>query len=161
MAKIARKYLAHFINAAAPGAEQAAYERLGKDLEEFSPSLSAQVDKKKNIMGETSVNISSYEKSASVKPFYAEKDSALFTRLQGIIDGDLVLDDLRTDVVEVKLWDETDGTYPAVKEEAYIEVTSYGGDTTGYQIPFTVHYTGIKTHGTFDPKTKTFTPAAE
>lgn len=161
MAKIARKYLAHFINAALPKAEAAVYERLGKDLEEFSPSLSAQVDKKKNIMGETSINISSYEKSASVEPFYAEKDSALFTRLQGIIDGNLVLDDLRTDIVEVKLWDEAGGKYPAIKEEAYIEVTSYGGNTTGYQIPFTVHYTGIKTHGTFDPKTKTFTPTAE
>lgn len=161
MAKIARKYLAHFINAALPKAEAAVYERLGKDLEEFSPSLSAQVDKKKNIMGETSINISSYEKSASVEPFYADKDSALFTRLQGIIDGNLVLDDLRTDIVEVKLWDEAGGKYPAIKEEAYIEVTSYGGNTTGYQIPFTVHYTGIKTHGTFDPKTKTFTPTAE
>ena len=161
MAKIARKYLAHYINAALPNAEQPVYERLGKDLEEYSPSMSAQVDKKKNILGETSINISSYEKSASVEPFYAEKDSPMFTRLQGIVDGSLVLDDLQTDIVEVKLWDEANGKYPAIKEEAYIEVTSYGGDTTGYQIPFTIHYTGIKTHGTFDPKTKTFTPAAE
>ena len=161
MAKIERKYLAHFINAALPNAEQPVYERLGKDLEEFSPSLSAQVDKKKNIMGETSINISSYEKSASVEPFYADKDSALFARLQGIINDSLVLDDLRTDVIDVKLWDEAaDGAYPAIKEEAYIEVTSYGGDTTGYQIPFTVHYTGVKTRGTFDIKTRTFTPAA-
>ncbi len=41
------------------GAEAAVYERLGKDLEDFSADLSAKVDKKKNIMGETSVNISS------------------------------------------------------------------------------------------------------
>ena len=59
MAKIERKYLAHYINAAALGAEAASYERLGKDLEEFSPELSAQVDTKKNILGETSVLISS------------------------------------------------------------------------------------------------------
>ena len=45
----------------------------------------------------------------------------------------------------------------AVKEECYIEIVSYGGDTTGYQIPFNVHYTGVKTAGTFDPATKTFT----
>jgi hypothetical protein len=161
MAKIERKYLAHFINAAAPG-EDAVYERLGKDLEEYSPELSAQVDKKKNILGETSITISSYEKSASVEPFYAEKDSALFTRLQSIIDGNLVLDELKTDVVEVKLWEAAEGTttYPAIQEEVYIEVTSYGGDTTGYQIPFTVHYTGMKVKGTFDVKTKKFTPAA-
>ena len=113
---------------------------------------------KKNILGETSILISSYEKTAAVEPYYAEKESGLFARLQAIIDGSLVLDDLKTDVVEVKLWEEeTSGAYPAIREEAYIEVTSYGGDTTGYQIPFTLHYTGVKTRGTFHPGTKTFT----
>ena len=157
--KIERKYLAHFINAAAPGGKDAIYERLGKDLEEYSPELSAEVNAKKNIIGETSINISSYEKTASVEPYYADKDSALFNRLQTIIDDSLVLDNLKTDVVEVKLWEpDTSGAFPAIKEEAYIEVTSYGGDTTGYQIPFTLHYTGVKTKGTFNPSTKTFTP---
>ena len=157
MAKIERKYLAHFINAAAVGGE-AIYERLGKDLEEYSPELAAEVETKKNIFGETSVVISSYEKTAAVEPFYAEKNSALFARLQAIIDDSLVLDDLKTDVVEVKLWeDATSGAYPAIKEEVIIEVTSYGGDTTGYQIPFTLHYTGVKTKGTFTPSTRTFT----
>jgi len=159
MAKIERKYLAHFINTAA-GKEEAVYERLGKDLEEFSPELSAQVDKKKNILGETSILISSYEKSASVEPYYAESGSALFMRLQTIIDEQQVLDDLKSDVVEVKLWEPTEGSvYPAVKEEVFIEVTSYGGDTTGYQIPFTVHFTGNRVKGTFDVSTKTFTKA--
>ena len=157
MAKIERKFLAHFIDTAVPG-EDAVYERLGKDLEEYSVELSAQVDKKKNILGETSVNISSYEKSASVEPYYAEVGSGLFQRLQGIIDGDMVLDDLRSHVVEVKLWEKAQGSaYPAVLEEVYIEVTSYGGDTTGYQIPFTVHYTGVKVKGSFDVTTKVFT----
>ncbi len=156
MAKIERKYLAHFINTA--GDATAVYERLGKDLEEFSPELSAQVDTKKNILGETSVLISGYEKTAGVEPFYAEEGSALFARLQEIIDDGLVLDDLKADVVEVKLWEATQGnTYPAIREEVIIEVTSYGGDTTGYQIPFTLHFTGNKVKGTFDVTSKTFT----
>lgn len=158
MAKIERKYLAHFINAAASGAE-AAYVRLGKDLEEYSPEMSAQVDTKKNILGETSILISSYEKTGTVEPYYAEKGDALFDRLQTIIDEQQVLDDLKTDVVEVKLWEgeENATSFPAYKEDAYIEVTSYGGDTTGYQIPFNLHYTGNKVKGTFDVSTKTFT----
>ena len=156
MAKIERKYMAHFINAAKDGA--AVYERLGQDLEEFSPEMSAQVETKKNILGESSVLISGYEKTAAVEPFYAQAGSQLFERLQAIIDGDLVLDDLKADVVDVKLWDATEsGAYPAVKEAVYIEVTSYGGDTTGYQIPFTIHYTGEKVKGTFNVSTKTFT----
>lgn len=161
MAKIERKYLAHFINTAAPGAEAANYERLGKDLEEYAPELSAEVETKKNILGETNILISGYEKTATVEPYYAEKETGLFERLQAIIDDNLVLGDLKTDVVEVKLWETaTDGAYPAYREEAYIEVTSYGGDTTGYQIPFTLHYTGVKTKGTFDPVSKTFTAEA-
>ena len=156
MAKIERKYLAHFINTAESG--EAVYERLGKDLEEFSPELAAQVDTKKNILGETSILISSYEKTGAVEPYYAESDSGLFQRLQAIIDDGLVLDKLKTDVVEVKLWEtENDGSFAAIKEEAYIEVTSYGGDTTGYQIPFTLHFTGNKVKGRFDVNTKTFT----
>ena len=157
MAKIERKYLAHYINCAAPGG-QAQYERLGKDLEEYSPELSAQVDTKKNILGENSVLISGYEKTGAVAPYYAESGSALFERLQDIIDNNRVLDELKTDVVEVKLWEQAEnGKYPACREEVYVEITSYGGDTTGYQIPFTLHFTGNKVKGTFDVTSKTFT----
>ena len=155
--KIERKYLAHFINVAQEG--EAVYEQLGQDLESYSPEMSAQVETKRNILGESAVVISGYEKSAAVEPYYADADSGLFDRLQAIIDGDLVLEKLRTDVVEVKLWKETEGKFEAIREEAYIAVTSYGGDTTGYQIPFTLHYTGKKTKGSFDPATRTFTEA--
>lgn len=155
MGKIERKYLAHYINTAVSG--EAVYERLGRDLEEFSPELSAQVETKKNILGESSVLISGYEKTGAVEPYYADSGSGLFARLQDILDEGKVLEDLKTDVVEVKLWEANeDGSFPAIREEAYIEITSYGGDTTGYQIPFTLHFTGNRTKGSFDPETKTF-----
>jgi hypothetical protein len=160
MSKIERKYLAHFINAAALGEDKAQYERLGKDLEEFSPELSAQVETRKNILGQTSVVISGYEKTGAVEPYYAEEGSALFARLQDIIDEGRVLEDVKTDVVEVKLWENAEnGSYSAIREEVYIEVTSYGGDTTGYQIPFKVHFTGNKQKGTFNVETREFTAA--
>lgn len=151
--------MAHFLNAAF-GSGTASYCRLGNDLEEYSPELSANVEKKTNILGQTSVTIDSYQKEGEVAPYYAEKNDPLFEKLQAIIDGDLTLDNLKTDIVEVKLWDEaTANAYPAIKEECYIEIVSYGGDTTGYQIPFNVHYTGVKTKGTFNISTKAFTAA--
>lgn len=156
--KIQRKYMAHYLNAGF-GEEPDSYVRLGADLEEYSPELSANVEKKSNILGQTSVVIDSYQKKGEVAPYYAEEGDPLFERLQAIIDGDLVLDELKTDVVEVKLWGDQDGSYPAVKEEVYVEIVSYGGDTTGYQIPFNLHYTGVKTTGTFDVESKTFSPA--
>ncbi len=157
--KIERKYMAHYLNAAFANDDgTASYVRLGADLEEYSPELSANVEKKNNILGQTSVTIDSYQKQGEVSPYYAEKGDPLFEKLQAIIDGELVLDDLKTDIVEVKLWnEESAGAFPAVKEECYIEIVSYGGDTTGYQIPFNIHYTGVKTKGTFDVTKKTFT----
>ena len=159
--KIERKYMAHYLNATfAADDGTASYVRLGKDLEEYSPELSANVEKKTNILGNETVSIDSYQKQGEVSPYYAEPGDPLFERLQAIIDGDLVLDDLKTDIVEVKLWGEASANaYPAIKEECYIEIVSYGGDTTGYQIPFNVHYTGVKTKGTFNISTKTFTAA--
>ena len=157
MGKIERKYLAHYINAGT--AEDENYERLGQDLAALTPELAASVETKKKILGQTSILISSCEKTAAVTPYYAQTDSPLFAKLQGILDGSLVLDDLKTQVVEVKLWEAEGGgtTFPAIREEAYIEITSYGGDTTGYQIPFTIHYTGHKETGTFDVESRTFT----
>ena len=159
MAKIERKYFAHFLNTAKADAASS-YERLGQDLEEYKAEMSAKVERKTNIFGKQSVVISGYEKSAAVEPYYAEPGTGLYERLQEIIDDGLILEDLRTDLVEVKLWDMgKDGAYPAVREECYIEVNGYGGDTSGYQIPFTLHFTGNKVKGTFHPGTKTFTIA--
>lgn len=156
MAKIERKYLAHFMNTAKDG--DAVYERLGKDLEEFQAEMSAQVERKVNILGEQSVIISGYEKSATVDTYYAQPGTALFDRLQEIVDKNLVLEDLKSDIVEVKLWEpDEDGAYPAIRETVYVEVTGYGGDHTGYQIPFAIHYTGQKQAGKFSLASRSFT----
>ena len=80
--------------------------------------------------------------------------------MQDIIDNEKTLDDLNTTVLEVHLWDEveaTPGTYVAYRENAVIEVKSYGGDTSAYQIPFDLHMTGSRTKGKFALSTKTFT----
>lgn len=164
MAKIERKLLAHFLNAT-PTKDNASYYRLGKDLEEYNVELSAESETKKNILGEVSTVISSYEATGSVEPYYADKDDEIYTFLQDIIDNRKVLDDVKTDTVEVHLWEpvkneisEDSNVFVACKETAVIEVTSYGGDTTGYQIPFTIHYQGDRIKGKFDISAKTFTP---
>lgn len=155
--KIKRQFMAHYINAAKPG-DAAVYQLLGDDLEEYNVEMNANVDTKNNILGKTSVILDSYQPQASVEPYYAEVGNPMFERLQEIIDNRQTLDELKTDVLEVHTWEEpTAGKYTAYREDAIIEVSSYGGDTTGYQIPFNLHHTGNRTKGTFDPATKTFT----
>lgn len=77
MGKIARKYMAHYVDAG-----DGTLVRLGKDLEEYTPKLSAQVEKSQNILGQTNVCIAAYDKAVSVKPYYAEEGDPLFQRLQ-------------------------------------------------------------------------------
>jgi hypothetical protein len=156
--KVKRKYMAHYVDTSTTGT--AAYARLGSDLEEFTTEMGANVNTTKNILGETTTSIDSYEVSSSVEPYYATIGDPLFVRLQKIIDERQTLDDLKTSVVEVHLWEEdatTAGSYVAYKEDAVIEVSSYGGDTTGYQIPFNIHHTGNRVKGLFALATKTFT----
>ena len=156
--RIERKYLAHYIK----GAYMENFVRLGKDLEEFTPEISAEVDTHRNILGQKRVIISGYDKTASVEPYYAEENDPLFNYLQGIIDGDAVMEDLKVQVVDVKLWETVEACgYLATMEEAYLEVTSYGGDHNGYRIGFKLHYTGIKKKGTFDIENNTFLELGE
>ena len=72
MAKIERKYLAHFIEVS-----DGTYVRLGKDLESYAPELGAQVEKTRNILGETSVNLVGYEKTGAVETYFAEAEDPL------------------------------------------------------------------------------------
>lgn len=160
MARIARKMLQHFLNTT-PGETDATYAVLGHDLEEFSVEFNADIEKKKNILGANSISLKGYEKEASVEPYIADPDDPVYEYLKGIIDDEKVLDDVKTDIVKVELFaDASTGAYPATKEDVFIEVVSEGGDTTGYQIPFNIHFTGNRTKGTFDPTTKKFTATA-
>lgn len=161
---IERKLLAHYLDGAEPGSNAASYERLGKDLEEYNSNPSATVDKKSNILGETSVKIHSYQKEGTVEPYYVEEEnSALSERLQKIYEDNLELDDVASTEVDVKLWKPVTGsenTFEAVQYPVMIEVTSYGGDTSGFQIGFNIHYTGKGVKGTFNVSTKVFTANA-
>ena len=46
----------------------------------------------------------------------------------------------------------------AVREDVYVIPTSYGGDTSGVQVPFEIRYAGNRVEGSFDLSAKKFTP---
>lgn len=150
--------MAHYIDASTT--ETPVYELLGKDLEEYTIEMNANVETKQNIIGDNATYISGYEPQASVEPYIADKDTQLFNRLQTIIDERLALDKLKSTAVEVHLWETSTAasSFPAYREDIIIEPVSYGGDVTAYQIPFNVHYIGNRIKGTFNVETKTFTP---
>jgi len=158
--KIARKYMAHFLDASFMGTTPELY-RLGADLEEFNVELNPNTEQKQNILGENSFTHSGYEISASAEPYYAVVGDPLFEKLQQIIDTQATDDRLKTWAYEVHLWEDgaSEGTFVAYRQQVYVVPTSYGGDTTGYQIPFELHYVGEKVKGNFTPASGS-TPAS-
>lgn len=155
MSKIERKYLAHYIDASF-GGSTVNYVRLGQDLEEYNEELNPDVDVRKNILGEQSVNHNGYEVQSEVEPFYAYEDDPLFEKLCEIANLRQTGADCITTKVDVLL--ASDGTVEwAYREDVAVIPDSVGGDTSGVQIPFTIYNAGNRVAGTWDTSTKTFT----
>lgn len=155
--KIARKYMAHFLDSAFTATPTsltgASWYRLGKDLEEFNVELNPDIEQGQNILGTNYFRHNGYEVSGDAEPYYAEVGDTLFAKLQTIVDTLAQGSQLRTMAAEVHLWEQgsATGTYKAYVQECYVVPSSYGGDTSGYQIPFTVHYTGEKLLADYTP----------
>lgn len=162
--KAERKYLAHYLDGNFDLTYQDTdYIRIGKDLEEFSVELSPNIETKANILGENSVLHTGYETSATADPVYYEYDDTLTEKIMEIAMLRKSGDSCKTSYVEVLLKPGTSSTdaptvVRAVREDVLLIPTSYGGDTAGVQIPFTVNFNGNRTEGEWDIETRTFTP---
>ena len=158
MAKIERKLWQTLLGIPGEGSVFT-YEVIGKDNEDLKEEMGASVSKTKNILGENSVSVDSYEPTMSVDPYKADSGSDTFTWLKKIVDGKLTLGKCETHVVDVDLYAiATVGAYPAIKKGVVVEVKSIGGNTEALQIPYDLHYTNADVKGTFNPTTKAFTP---
>lgn len=155
--KVERKYLAHFIDAAFDTTFAASnYVRLGKDLEEYAIELNPDIETKKNILGETSVNVNGYEPQSSVDTYYAYYGDSLFEKMFNIANNRSTGSEVKTSVVDVLIGE--DGTVEsAYREDVIVEVQSIGGGNGGVNVPFAIHYNGNRTKGTWDLASKTFT----
>lgn len=164
--KAERKYLAHYLDAAFDTSYQATdYVKLGRDLEEFSVELNPDVETKKNILGENSVLHKGYEASSEADPVYYEYDDTLTEKMMKIAMLRLSGDACKTSYVEVLLKPGEDGAEPtvirAIREDVVVVPNSYGGDTSGVQVPFSINYAGNRVEGDFDLATKKFTVKGE
>lgn len=121
---------------------------VGKDVEDMSIELNPDVETKKNILDETTVNDNGYEPSISVDTYYANpSDGAFYTKIKDIAMNRLTGDECKTKVLEVVV-DKTTGPYDAWIEDAVIKPQSYGGPQGGISIPYNVHFDGNRKQGT-------------
>ncbi len=153
---IERKYLAHFIDAnhvhtldasnlPTSYATSTNYVRLGEHLEQFNEELNAQVDVHRNILGEIYVVHAGYQPQSSVDTFYATNKStdaakALYDWIERIVQDRLTGDDCRTTMITamIDMSNPTGIATWAYKEDCYIVPQTFGGDTSGIQVPFQI-----------------------
>lgn len=156
MDKIERKYLAHYVDESF-GASTPAYTRLGDDLEEYNEELNPDVEVKKNIKGEQTIDHKGYDVQSDVDPYYASEGSLLWEKLAEIANERKTGAACKTTKVDA-LFNASGECVWAYREDVALIPTSIGGDTSGVQIPFTVYNLGNRVKGTFNATTNTFTP---
>lgn len=140
--KYERKYLAHLVEVTYTSGNSTLkkWVRLGQDLEEYSVDLNPDVEQKKNILGQSSVNIKGYEPSGSVDTFYAYYGDELFNQLFEAINKRTTGNGLKARVADVLL--SGDATVQSsYVEDCYLVPQSIGGED-GVQIPFEIYYAG-------------------
>lgn len=162
---VERKRLWHFLDAKHDMTFAATdYVRLGTDLEEYNVEMNPNIETSENIIGKKSIKHKGYDVSADVSPLYLEYDEALTEWIMEIINNRSTGDACKTSYLDVLTKPgATEDAPPTVlwayREEVLVIPQSYGGDTTGTQVPIQIQFTGNRTKGTFDIETKKFTAA--
>lgn len=138
------------------------WEIIGKDIEELSRELNNEVNSITNILGETSTEVTKGNQVTTCDPIKLRDDSKASKILYNIYKNDLELSEVEKEFLEVNTSMPTSGSegeFEAFTQVGAIDLKSWGGDTTGINSPFDINWIGAKTYGTFNPTTKTFTPA--
>lgn len=120
---------------------------IGKDMEDMSVELNPDVSTKKNILDETSVQDNGYEPSMTADPYYANPDDVIYPHLRDSAMNRWKGDACKTKILEVIVEDTEDASHKAWTEDVIVKPTSYGGDTSGFQIPFSVSFDGGRKEG--------------
>lgn len=91
--------------------------------------------------------------------YVAINGDPVFEYIDALRIAEATLADAQTQVVQVWMYEtDTSGAYPAQLRDVAIGVESFGGEGGAtVEIPFTIHYRGDPTVGTFNPTTLVFT----
>lgn len=144
------------------------WELIGDRVEEMSLKMNPNLETISDITGMTETTLDKYQVQTEVTPMRAKRESKLFGVLYDIVRNEKVLSDVEREFLCVAVFDSTetqvDGA-PVVKcaawkQKGIIAIDSFGGGTTGLDIPFSIYWVGAKTQGTFALGEKKFTAGA-
>lgn len=132
---------------------------IGKNIDDLSVEMNGSFEQTTDVTGETTTSDTGYQPQISVEPYYADPTDDLYPFLLDLAMNRKSGDDAKAKMLEVII-DDTEATkHEAWTEDVVIEISSYGGDTNGFQIVYNIWSDGNRTKGsvTFTDKQPTFT----
>lgn len=148
MGNLSREALAHYLDYSfEQTVASATWEILGDDIDDMSVDLNPDTETKKNILGQTKTTDNGYEPSMDADTYYANPDKKLYPKIRDIAMKRLKGADCKTLMLEVLVEDTSAENHLAYVEEVMVKPQSYGGDTSGVNIPFKVSSDGKRTEG--------------
>lgn len=148
MGKLEREALAHYLDTTwKMKPDTAEWEVLGDDIEEMSVELNPDTEQKKTILGRTRTTDNGYQPSMSAAPYYADPTKKIYPKIRDIALDRLKGDACRTLMLEVIVEDTAAPKHLAYVQEVMVKPQSYGGDTSGVNIPFDVTDDGERKKG--------------
>ena len=124
------------------------YYLVGKGIDDMSVEMNGSFETKKDVTGETNVEDSGYTPQVSVEPYYANPEDDIYDFLKDLALNRKSGDDATAKYLEVIIEDTTAASHEAWEEDCRIEIVSYGGDTSGFQIAYNIYPDGDRTQGT-------------
>lgn len=159
MAKLKRGAYALYVDSSM-NAKSSDWFLIGKDIEDMSVDLGTDVEVKKNILDETSVQDNGFEPTIQADPYYANPDDDIYEPLRDIAMDREKGTKCVSQYLEVIIEDPSNTSHKAWRENCVVKPNSYGGDTSGFQIPFSIYPDGGRVAGTvtITGGVPTFTP---
>lgn len=155
--KVKRSKFATFLNTGTGSTET--WSLVGDGVTSMTISYNPQTSDETYIHQDSgTTDVESYKPTSAV-PMTAMQGDPVFDFADNLRRKRAVLDEARTSVCLVYLYDEVSGgAYPAEKNTCSIQIDDFGGEGGGSNvINFTINFVGDSVSGTFDPSTKTFT----
>ena len=146
--KLNREALAHYLDTTfGKDPTTAIWEILGDDIEDMSVEMNPDTETMKNILGQTKTKDNGYEPTMEADPFYADPEKLLYPKLRDIALERKKGAACQTLMLEIIVEDTSATKHLAFVQEVMVKPNSYGGDTGGLNIPFTVSEDGKRTKG--------------
>lgn len=132
---------------------------IGRSIDDLSVEMNGSFEQTRDVTGETTTQDDGYQPQVSVEPYYSNPEDSIYEHLKDLALNRKSGDDAKAEYLEVIIEDDEAVKHDAWTEDCKVEIASYGGNTSGFQIAFNIWTDGNRKKGSvaYEGKVPTFT----